>query len=362
MISNLFKYDITYIALGYFEERSFEIVFDVYNELLLSDEFLIKEFISNVGNDQFYESLHYHNDMIKSVFSTKKFELIDEFFVWKYSLYANRDIDLDYFLYEHEFWKNSIHKYLYQAHSHEINIIYDYIISKHEKYKEECLNMKKAMVKEKYQELFNELKKCLLNVEKDKFYDLVEENLKTFNDDIFIFIEELINPLMYEVGYMWQYNKISVAKEHLATTLTHEIIDKFFLKNKEKDIEKPLALISTIGDESHNLGVKIIGKYLSSKKFDVKNLGSKISNQELISSIYELKPKLLVLSVTLISNLDKLQKIVKELKSDKNIFNGLIIVGGQALFQDGKITNIEGADLISKDLKELDLFLETNFK
>ncbi|MDZ7818300.1 MAG: cobalamin-dependent protein [Aliarcobacter sp.] len=234
-------------------------------------------------------------------------------------------------------------------------------MSKHESYKNDCINRKKLLVKDEYVEIFNLLKKALLAGNKELFYTIVEKNLNIFNNDIFVFIEQLINPLMYEVGYMWQYNQISVAKEHLATTLTHDIIDKFFLNNIKDETQKPLVLISTIGEESHNLGVKIVGEFLVSKKFDVKNLGSKISNKELISSVYELKPELLILSVTLISNLEKLQKIIKELNSDKNVFKGYIIVGGQALFKDDKPINIEGVDCICKDLKTLDNFLNKVF-
>ena len=359
MLNELFKYDITYVALEYFEQRSYEIVFDVYNDLLLSEEFLVKEFIADIGNEELYESLQYHFDMIKSSFSTKRYELLDEFFTWKYSVYGSRGIDLDYFLIELEFWKNSIHKYLYQAHSNEINIVYDYLIQNHEVYKDRSKSIEKVVVKNEYITIFNELKKSLIDAESEKFYTIVENNLNEFDNNIFNFIEELITPLMHDIGHMWQYNKISVAKEHLATNLTHEIIDRFFFQRVKNESDKPMALISTIGDETHNLGVKIVGEFLSLKNFDVKNLGSKISNKELIHSIYELKPKLLILSVTLISNLDRLQKVVTELKSDKNVFDGLIIVGGQALFKGEETVEIKGADFIAKDLKELDNFLES---
>ena len=134
-------------------------------------------------------------------------------------------------------WKNSINNFLYQAHSHEINIVYDYLIEKHETFKDNCLYTKKVLVKEIYKDIFDELKKCLLEGKKDDFYTIVEQNLIKFDNDIFTLIEELINPLMYEVGYMWQHNKLSVAKEHLATNLTHEIVDKFFLKEVKQDIK-----------------------------------------------------------------------------------------------------------------------------
>ncbi len=163
---------------------------------------------------------------------------------------------------------------------------------------------------------------------------------------------------MYEVGYMWQYNEINVAKEHLATALTGEILDIFLHSPLENDTKKPLALLSTVGDESHNLGLKIIGKFLESLGFDAKSLGNKISDKELIASVYELKPSLVLLSVTLITNLAHLQDIVNELKSDSKIFGGFIVVGGQALYNEEGVIHIHGADFCSKSLDELKTFLQ----
>jgi len=121
------------------------------------------------------------------------------------------------------------------------------------------------------------------------------------------------------------------------------------------------VIISTVGDESHNLGIKIVGKFMNSCGFEVKNLGSKISSKELLSSIYELQPDLLVLSVTLPSNIATLQQIVDELKSDSKAFHGVIIVGGQALFGDNRQVTIQGADFCSKNLDELKQFLVQNY-
>ena len=107
------------------------------------------------------------------------------------------------------------------------------------------------------------------------------------------------------------------------------------------------------------MGIKIVGKFLESNGFSVKNLGSKLSNKELINSIYELKPDLVILSVTLPSNVATLQQIVKELKSDYNLFLGKIIIGGQGLFVNNKMISIKEADFCSKNLEDLKIFLKT---
>ncbi len=110
MQNNHFNYDITYIALENFKNKGFEITFEVFNLLHVSEDSLVKEYIALIGSDELYQSLQYHLNMILSVFSTKKNELLDEYFRWKYSVYGSRDVNLEYFLVEYEMWLQAIDK------------------------------------------------------------------------------------------------------------------------------------------------------------------------------------------------------------------------------------------------------------
>lgn len=351
------KYDVTPIALEYFRQRSFEIIFDVFNSMNSCDDEKVKEYILEIGNEEFYESLKYHNDLLYSVLLTRNYELIKDFFSWKYSVYLNRNIDVDCFLLEYEYWKQSLNKHLYLAHSSEISLVYDFLIAKHQEFKNSNLG-KFFRVKEQYKTLFEELLAFLLNGNREKFFALIKDNLFKFEDNIFLLVEELINPLMYEIGQLWQLNKISVAKEHLSTSLIDEAINELIKNRCIPNENKLVAITSTVGNELHNLGIKIVGKFLESCGYDVKNLSSKISNRDIINSIYDIKPQLVILSITLPANVATLQEIVKELKSDYNLFSGTIIVGGQGLFGTHKEVNIKNADFHCKSLEALKEFLQ----
>ena len=65
--------------------------------------------------------------------------LMIDFFIWKYSVYHSRNIDLDCFFKEYDFWKESILNHLYPSHASEINIMYDYLISNHQHLKIKAL-------------------------------------------------------------------------------------------------------------------------------------------------------------------------------------------------------------------------------
>lgn len=358
MGNSILKYEVTPISLEYFKQRSFEIIFDVFNYMNNVEDELVNDYILNIGNEEFYESLKYHNDVIYSSLLTKNYDLMVDFFTWKYSVYHSRNIDLDCFLNEYEFWKESISNHLYPSHASEINIIYDYLISNHQQLKIKALKTKNIVLNKEYQSLYDELLSILLSGKKEQFYNLIKKDLKEFNNNIFLFIEKLINPLMYEIGQMWQLNKISVAKEHLSTSLIEEIINDFIQNSFVENSKKLVAITSTVGNELHNLGIKIVGKFIETYGYSVKNITSKISTKELINSIYDLKPSLVVLSVTLPANVATLQEIVKELKNDDNLFNGLVVVGGQGLFNDKQNVLIKEADFCCKSLDDLGGFLK----
>ncbi len=357
MQTNLEHYGVTPVTLENFNQRIFEITFEVYNQVQNCKDELVYDYLHTIGNEEFYESLKYHSDIIYSALFTNNLKILDEYIVWKYSYCFTRKIEADYFLIEYNLWKQSIIKYLYPSHSYEINILYDYLIDNHANFKLKASSLKNIVVDFKYEELFEELLSSLLNTQKITFYNLVEKNLSLFNNNIFIFIKEIIDPLMYKIGQMWQLNEITVAKEHLVTSFIDEMINDFIKKDLIDEINRPIALVTTISDESHILPIKILTNYLLTKNYEVRNISSKLANKELINFIYDLKPDIIFLSVTLPSNISNLKKVLEKLKEDK-LFTGKIIVGGQALFINDKRIQIEGADFIAKNLDELENYLE----
>lgn len=185
IMKNKLKYEVTPISLEYFKQRSFEIIFDVFNNMNSLENELVKEYLTSIGNAEFYESLKYHNDIMFSAMLTKNYQLIENFFIWKYSVCISRNIDVDCFLQEYELWKESILSHLYPSHSSEINVMYDYLILHHNRFKKKAIKTKKITVNKEYEELFEKLLIALQKVQKEEFKKLIKNNFDKFNNNIF---------------------------------------------------------------------------------------------------------------------------------------------------------------------------------
>lgn len=350
---------ITPIALEYYNQRSFEMVFDVFNSLSSTNDEIISEYISIIGSEEFYDSLKYHQNIIYSALLTKNYELLENYFIWKYSVYKNRGVNIDCFLQEYKVWKETVSNYLYLSHASEINFFYDYLILNHDEFKKKAYEINIIGVNDEYKELFEELLESLLRGDKKLFFNLIQNSLGKFDNNIFLLIENLINPLLYKIGQMWQLNEINVAKEHLATSIVDEVVNYFSKIDFSNNTNRLKIITSTVGEETHNLGIKIVGNFLENNGFSVKNLTSKLSKKDLINSIYELNPDVVLLSITLSSNIALLHEIVKELKENSDLFTGKIVVGGQGLDTSSGTITIKEADFYSKNLEDLKSYLNS---
>lgn len=348
---------LTHLSLDSFNQKSFEIVFEVFENLKKSDLILVKEFIFYFDVEDLYESLKYHQKVLYSLLYTDNFDFIKDFTVWKYSVYLHRGLDLNYFLLEYEQWIFACSKYLYQAQAVEVIEVYNFLIANHGTFVKLAHDELEDSKKNPKYSIINDILHHILKGDKDKAKEVIIAEIKN-SDNVFNFLENSIVPLMYKVGVLWQLNEISVAKEHLATSIIHEILDEVVLIDSNTTQKKRLAVVSVVGEELHTLGVKIVSKFLESKGFKTVQFASTLKKQDIINGIYEIKPDLVVFSITLSANLFILQQIVTELK-ESSIFKGYVIAGGQGLFENDKMASIKGIDLISKNLDAIDSFLDS---
>jgi methanogenic corrinoid protein MtbC1 len=144
--------------------------------------------------------------------------------------------------------------------------------------------------------------------------------------------QELFQRSLYQIGELWEFNKISVAVEHMATSVTESLMNMVYpvLISSERIGNK--IIVGCVEDELHQIGAKMAADIFEMYGWDSIYLGANVPTYELIRFISEIKPDLIGLSFSVYFHLNNLEKMITLIR--KEFENIGILVGGQAVRMD----------------------------
>lgn len=186
---------------------------------------------------------------------------------------------------------------------------------------------------------------------------IVNELLKN-NISIFEIYENLIKKSLYQVGELWEYNKISVATEHLASAISEAILNEHYLSITSKQKINKTVLVACIEKEYHQIGIKMISDVFEMNGWTTYFLGSNTPTSDLISFAKTIPLDIIAISLSIYSHLTELEKTIKIFRDE---FPEIpILVGGQAFRYGGKNILLNYYKVIYQpDIKSTDLFIKT---
>jgi methanogenic corrinoid protein MtbC1 len=139
---------------------------------------------------------------------------------------------------------------------------------------------------------------------------------------------ETIFPALRELGLLWQWNKLTVSEEHVATgMLRHAVYTLFGRIERSPGRQHGVTVTCAPGDE-HELGAEIYALYLETKGWPVLFLGHSAPPEDVLLAIIGSRPFSLVISATLISHLPAAVDLAGRVKEEIPAVK--IIAGGRA--------------------------------
>lgn len=160
--------------------------------------------------------------------------------------------------------------------------------------------------------------------------------------DIRDIYEGLFKRSLYQVGELWERNKISVAVEHMATAITESLLGLLYPQIFATPRKNHRAIIACAANEYHQLGGKIVADVLEFNGWDSYFLGANTPTGDLIRLIDEKEPQVLCLSLAVYTSLSNLLSAVKLVRS--SYCDLPIFVGGQAFRWGGVDAVLETPD------------------
>lgn len=143
------------------------------------------------------------------------------------------------------------------------------------------------------------------------------------------FINEVVSPLLENIGKMWHDGEIRIVNEHISTAVIRKILTSL-IDNNSNSSNEPSILIATPKGQLHELGALIIAVVASSDGWKVTYMGPDLPGEEIAAAVERLHPQILALSIVYPNDDYTLEGEMLKLKK---LLNGdyKIIAGGRSV-------------------------------
>lgn len=161
---------------------------------------------------------------------------------------------------------------------------------------------------------------------------------------------DVIQPAMYEIGRLWQINRITVAREHMATVITQFVMAQLYpLISQTRERELGHVVIAGVQGELHQIGPLMVADLLEADGWTVEFLGSNMPHDGILKAIEETRAHILGISATMLFNLQSATQLIAETRL--RFPDVKIIVGGAAFRYSPDYWREAGADAYAADLR-----------
>ncbi len=153
-------------------------------------------------------------------------------------------------------------------------------------------------------------------------------------------LDEVLRDTLYEIGEKWHRGEIGIGDEHLATGTVRDFLSRIRVVSSVPNGYK--LVIGSVAGEEHIVGVTMVANAFGRAGWGVTNLGANVPVGAFITTLEQVQPQILLLSVAMSQRLVEIKRVIQEVRE---AFPQLIIgVGGRLLNELPDLAERLGAD------------------
>jgi 5-methyltetrahydrofolate--homocysteine methyltransferase len=144
--------------------------------------------------------------------------------------------------------------------------------------------------------------------------------------------QKILGKALEHIGIMYSKGEIYLPHLLLAADTAQPVFDELNKLSDKKAEVKGRILLATVEGDIHDIGKKIIGTVLKSSGFEVTDIGTDISANDICDAVKEFKPDIVGLSAMMTTTVDHIKEVKKEL--DQKGLKVVLIAGGASMNQE----------------------------
>ncbi|GAA5520179.1 cobalamin-dependent protein [Aliifodinibius salicampi] len=309
---------------------------------------LVEEY-GEKAKEKCYEDAIYHINYLGQAIRVDSQKIFNSYLDWARTMLKERGEDVNDLIDNIKFLKKAIYQRIPRDEASELTLYIDrgLAVLQNEEVKEQSFFQSGDPLVEEAQTYLDFLLSGKRTEAGEYIDKLVKEGVAI--KDIY---EHIFQKSQYEVGALWQSNIISVAHEHYCTAATQLIMSQLYPKIFSTKKKGYKLVACSVADELHEIGIRMVADFFEMEGWDTYYMGANMPAHNLVSAIKEYEADVLAVSVTMPLHLDKAGKLIKTIRSDSEINDLKILVGGYPFRIEPELWKKLGADGSATSAKE----------
>ncbi|SSC12110.1 protein of unknown function [Mesotoga infera] len=162
-------------------------------------------------------------------------------------------------------------------------------------------------------------------------------------------VDSYLIDALERIGRSWAEGRASLSQVYIAGKISERLLDEFTRDIEHEKKDGARIAIVTLYDR-HTLGKRIVRSFLRSSGYEVMDLGSLSSNEELLGVVKKYDVEILLISVLMLHSALKIESFITELKESG--FQTKVVVGGAPFNADETLWRRVKADRYGKTAAE----------
>jgi methanogenic corrinoid protein MtbC1 len=162
---------------------------------------------------------------------------------------------------------------------------------------------------------------------------------------------EVLQATLYQVGRLWEANRITVAHEHAATAITQFVMAQMYDRLERTGSGTGTILLTGLEGELHNVGALMVADVLETRGWTVHFLGTNLPHASILDAIRERQPDCVGISATMLFNVPAVRRLIEGVRTEWGSTKR-IVVGGGAFRQAPDLWREIGADGYGRHLRD----------
>ncbi len=160
---------------------------------------------------------------------------------------------------------------------------------------------------------------------------------------------EVFAPSMVTIGELWEQNQLTVAEEHLATSITERLIGQLSPSFNQPlaPVQRGSVLLGCVAGERHVLGLRMLSDLFRQQGWRVLYLGGDVPNSDCVRLAVRVNADLIAISAGSERLIPNVRSLIEELRSV--LPNVGIVVGGAVFIRNPDLWLEVGASLYDPD-------------